>query len=45
MERVLYLLIYYLVVCPIGLASKVMGRTFLETKVNNQVVTYWNERK
>ena len=44
MTRVILSLLYFLIVTPIGLISRIFGKQFLELKWNKSSNTYWNYR-
>ena len=44
MTRVILSLLYYWIMCPIGLISRLLGKQFLDLKWNKKDSTYWNYR-
>ena len=42
MSRLILLLLYYLVLSPIGLISRLIGKSFLELKIDLSKKSYWN---
>jgi len=44
MTRVILSLLYYGIMCPIGLISRLLGKQFLDLKWNKKDSTYWNYR-
>ena len=44
MTRVILSLLFYIIVTPIGLISRLFGKQFLELKWNKIDTTYWNYR-
>jgi len=45
MSRLLLILLFYLVVTPIGLTGRLMGHPFLEKGFRTEAGTYWVRRK
>jgi len=45
MTRVILTLLFYLVVTPISLISRLAGKQFLEVKMDKSQVSYWNYRE
>ena len=45
MTRVILSLIFYGIITPIGLLSRLVGKKFLNLKLNKKENTYWNHRK
>ena len=45
MTRVILSILFYLVITPIGLISKLSGKDFLDLKFNKSAVSYWVQRK
>ncbi len=43
-SRFLLILIYFLIVTPIGLVSRVFGKKFIETGFKTNNVSYWKKR-
>ena len=44
MTRVILSVLFYLVVTPIGLLAKLLGKDFLDRKIEKNKKTYWNFR-
>ena len=44
MTRVILSFLFYLIVTPIGLISRLFGKKFLDLKWDKQLSTYWNYR-
>ena len=42
--RIILSLIYYLIITPVGLIGRLLGKQFLELKWNSNNSTYWNYR-
>jgi hypothetical protein len=42
--RVILIILYYLILTPIGLAVKLMGKDFLNVKFEKSKTSYWNQR-
>ncbi len=42
MSRLILLLLYYLILSPIGLISRLIGKSFLELKIDLSKKSYWN---
>ena len=45
MTRVILSLIFYGIITPIGLFSRLVGKEFLNLKLNKTENTYWNHRR
>lgn len=45
MTRVIIIILFYLLVTPIGLMARLCGKTFLDTKFERNVNSYWIPRK
>jgi multisubunit Na+/H+ antiporter MnhG subunit len=45
MTRVILSILFYIVITPIGLIAKMMGKSFLDLKMDKDRVTYWEKRK
>jgi len=45
MTRIILIVLFYLVVTPIGLLAKLSGKDFLNRKFNRDAQTYWMPRK
>ena len=45
MTRVILIVLFYLVVTPIGLLAKLFGKDFLDLKFNRNADSYWIARK
>ena len=45
MTRVILSLLFYLVVTPIGILAKMIGKDFLDLKFNRNTKSYWIARK
>lgn len=45
MSRVILIILFYLVITPIGLAAKIFGKRFLELKIDKDAKTYWEKRE
>jgi hypothetical protein len=43
--RVLLGIFFYLVLTPVGLVLRMMGKDLLDSKVDRQAVTYWKKRE
>jgi hypothetical protein len=43
--RVIIIVLFYLVVTPIGLLARLFGKDFLDTKIDRDVNSYWIPRK
>jgi len=44
MSRVILTLLYYLVLTPIGLLAKIVGKKFMPLRFDNSAETYWEKR-
>ena len=44
MTRIILSLLFYIILTPIGLISRLFGRKFLELKWNHSQKSYWNMR-
>ncbi len=44
-SRVLLSFIFYLIIAPIGVMTKILGKRFLEVKINPQQKSYWVKKK
>ncbi len=44
MSRVILTLVYILAVLPVGLAAKLIGKKFLDTRIHTSDATYWIDR-
>ena len=45
MTRIILIILFYLVVTPIGLLAKLSGKDFLNRKFNRDAQSYWIRRK
>jgi hypothetical protein len=45
MTRIILIILFYLVVTPIGLLAKLSGKDFLNRKFNREAQSYWIPRK
>lgn len=45
MSRVILIILFYLVITPIGLFAKIFGKRFLELKIDKKAATYWEKRE
>jgi len=45
MTRVILLVLFYLILTPIGLIARIFGKDFLDLKLNKDKVSYWNLRQ
>lgn len=45
MSRVILIILFYLVITPIGLIAKIFGKRFLELKIDKSAETYWEKRE
>ncbi len=45
MTRIILSLLFYLIITPIGLISRLLGKQFLELRWNKLKGSYWNIRK
>jgi hypothetical protein len=45
MSRVILTLLYYLVLTPIGLLAKIIGKKFMPLGFDKSVTTYWEKRE
>jgi len=45
MTRVVLIVLFYLVVTPIGLLARICGKDFLNRKFDREAQSYWLERK
>ncbi len=45
MTRVILSVLFYIVVTPIGLLTRLLGKDFLDTKFNRNANSYWIPRK
>ena len=43
--RLILIAVYYLVVTPIGLAARLLGKDFLNIKLDKSARTYWHKRE
>ena len=43
--RLILIVVYYLVVTPIGLAARLLGKDFLDIKLDKSAKTYWHKRE
>ena len=43
--RIILIVLFYLLVTPIGILAKILGKNFLDTKFNRNVDSYWIARK
>lgn len=43
--RLILIAVYYLVVTPIGLAARLLGKDFLNLKLDKSAKTYWHKRE
>ena len=44
MSRVILMILFYLVLTPIGLIAKIVGKKFMPLKFDKNVSTYWEKR-
>ena len=44
MTRLILSLLFYVVISPIKLFAKIIGKSFLEISISNNVNSYWNHR-
>lgn len=45
MSRVILIILFYLVVTPIGFIAKIFNKRFLSLKIDKSTSTYWEKRK
>jgi hypothetical protein len=45
MSRVILIILFYLVITPIGFFAKLFGKRFLELKIDKSARTYWEKRE
>lgn len=45
MSRVILIILFYLVITPIGLVAKIFRKRFLELKIDKKTATYWEKRE
>ncbi len=45
MTRFILLILFYLILTPIGLIARLFGKDFLDLKLNKDQVSYWNKRE
>lgn len=45
MSRVILLILFYLVITPIGLVAKIFRKRFIELKIDKSAKTYWEKRE
>lgn len=45
MTKVIMIIIFYLIVAPIGLIARVTGKKFLDMKINRNAKSYWIARE
>ena len=45
MSRVILTILYYLVLTPIGLLAKIVGKKFMQLGFDKNAVTYWKKRE
>ncbi|MBE0551741.1 MAG: hypothetical protein IH619_05110 [Ignavibacterium sp.] len=45
MSRVILSLLYYLILTPIGLLAKIVGRKFMPIGFDKSTSTYWEKRE
>jgi polyferredoxin len=45
MTRLILTILYYCVITPIGLLSRLLGKHFLELKWDHSQTSYWNKRR
>jgi len=45
MTRIILIILFYLVMTPIGLLAKLSGKDFLDRKFNREAQSYWIPRK
>ena len=45
MTRLILLILFYLILTPIGLIARLFGKDFLDLKLNKEQVSYWNKRE
>lgn len=44
-SRLILIVLFYLVITPMGLIAKIFGKDFLDKKLNRQQESYWNKRE
>lgn len=44
MTRVILSVLYYIIITPIGIVTKLIGKDFLSLKIDKSAKTYWNYR-
>jgi len=45
MKKLIFSIIYYLLVTPVGLISRVFGVNFIEKGFDSNSKTYWNKKE
>ena len=45
MTRVILSVLFYLVITPISLISRLSGKDFLDLKIDKSIVSYWIQRE
>ena len=45
MSRVILAILFYLVLTPIGIIAKLFGKRFLNLKIDNKTLSYWDKRE
>jgi len=45
MSRVILIILFYLVLTPVGLIAKLSGKHFLDLKIDKERTSYWVKRK
>lgn len=45
MSRVILIILFYLVITPIGLIAKLFAKRFLELKIDKSAKSYWEKRE
>ena len=45
MSRVILTILFYLVLTPIGIIAKIFGKRFLNLKIGDEKLSYWDKRE
>lgn len=45
MSRVILIILFYLVLTPIGITAKIFGKKFLNLKIDKEAKSYWEKRE
>lgn len=45
MSRIILTLLFYLVLTPVGLIAKLVGKNFMPLKIDKRAATYWEKRE